>query len=66
MGSPAAAEATSAGAGVVIGASSDSGRLATTGGKTMSRGESTFFNELLMYPSINMLATATAAANFPE
>ncbi|MFN2601291.1 MAG: hypothetical protein ABR582_00895 [Gemmatimonadaceae bacterium] len=48
------------------GTDSDSGTLATTGGKTISRGVSTSLNELPMYPSITTLAIATAAVNFPE
>ena len=66
MGNPAAADATSAGADIVSGTNSDSGTLAITGGKTISRGASTSLNELPMYPSIITLATATAATNFPE
>lgn len=50
----------------MIGENSGSGRLAMTGGKTMSRGLSISRSELPMYPSITTLAIATVAANFRE
>jgi hypothetical protein len=53
---------TIAGVEVVIGVSSGSGRLATTGGITRSRGESDRERVVAMYPSIAALAKVAAIA----
>ncbi|MFL5469040.1 MAG: hypothetical protein ACJ77T_06285 [Gemmatimonadaceae bacterium] len=61
--SPAETDATIAGVEVVIGMSSDSGILATTGGITMSLGASLWWYSVVpIYPSITALASVAATA----
>jgi hypothetical protein len=62
MVSPAGTDANIAGVEVVIGVSSGSGVVATTGGITRSRGASEWNSVVPMYPSITALAIVAAMA----